>query len=41
MSVPMDTVISFPLVTTPFELLHITIGVRERFPRTLPLQYNV
>ena len=36
----LDTVMPFPLVTTPFELLHVTIGVSEVFPTILPVQVS-
>ena len=35
------TGVPFPLVTTPFELLHVTTGVNEVFPTILPLQVSV
>ena len=31
----------FPLVTNPFELLHVTTGVSEVFPTILPVQVSV
>ena len=41
MRIPLDTVMSFPLVTTPVEFPHVTTGVSEVFPRTVPLQMSV
>ena len=41
MRIPLDTVISFPPVTTPLELLHVTTGVSEVFPTILPVQVSV
>ena len=41
MRLPLDTVMPFPLVTTPFELLHVTTGVSEVFPTILPVQVSV
>ena len=38
---PLDTVMPFPLVTTPFELLHVSTGVSEVFPTILPVQVSV
>ena len=40
MRIPLDTVMLFPLVTTPFDLLHVTTGVSKGFSRTVPLQYK-
>ena len=41
MRMPLDTVLSFPLVTTPVEFLHVTTGVSEVFPTSVPLQMSV
>ena len=38
MRLPLDT---FPLVTTPVEFLHVTTGVSEVFPTSVPLQMSV
>ena len=41
MRMPLDTVLSFPLVTTPVEFLHVTTGVSEVLPTSVPLQMSV
>ena len=41
MRMPLDTVMLFPLVTTPVEFLHVTTGVSEVFPTSVSLQMNV
>ena len=41
MIAPLDTVISFLLVTTPLELYHITTGMSEVFPTILPVQVSM
>ena len=41
MRLPLDTVMPFPLVTTPVEFLHVTTGVSEVFPTSVPLQMSV
>ena len=41
MRLPLDTVMPFPLVTTAVAFLHVTTGVREVFPTSVPLQSNV
>ena len=38
---PLDKVIPFPLVTTPFEFLHATTGMSEVSPTILPVQVSV
>ena len=38
---PLDTVMPFPFVTTPLELLHVTTEVSEAFPTILPVQVSV
>ena len=38
---PLDTVMPFPLVTTPVEFLHVTTGVSELFPTSVPVQVSV
>ena len=41
MRMPFNTVMPFPLVTTPFEFHHVTPGVSEVFPTSVPLQMSV
>ena len=41
MRLPLDTVMPFPLVTTAVELLHVTTGVSELFPTSVPVHSNV
>ena len=41
MRLPLDTVMPFPLVTTPVEFLHVTTGVSELFPTSVPVQVSV
>ena len=41
MRIPLDTEIPFPLVTTPVEFHHVTTGVSEVFPTSVPLQMSV
>ena len=41
MRLPLDTVMPFPLVTIPVEFLHVTTGVSEVFPTSVPLQMSV
>ena len=38
---PLDTEMSLPLVTTPFEFLHATTGMSEVSPTILPVQVSV
>ena len=41
MRIPLDTEIPFPLLTTPVEFHHVTTGVSEVFPTSVPLQMSV
>ena len=41
MKLPLDTVMPYPLVTTSVAFLHVTTGVREVFPTSVPVQSNV
>ena len=41
MRLPLDTLMPFPLVTTAVAFFHVTTGVREVFPTSVPVQSNV
>ena len=41
MRIPLDTVVSFPVITTPVEFHHVTTGVSDVFPTSVPLQMSV
>ena len=41
MRLPLDTVMPFPLVTPAVAFLHVTTGVSELFPTSVPVHSNV